>query len=405
MESNGFCPLLNGIVVLELADSPVAYCGRLLASLGADVWLVEPPTGAERRRWPPFKGGRPHQEGSLSFAYFHGGKRGITLDLACESGRELFRRALQAVDVVLEGGPPGRLREWGLNPERLLEINPRLVGASITPFGQDGPYRDFRAPDAVAFAMGGVMYISGSPGEPPVVAPGEQGQMVAGTHAAYLVLVALWERERSGQGQWIDVSIQEALAAQENLITSFLGEGKPVSRVGSQHRVAAPGRVYPCRDGWVHLFISPVQSGAWDRLLDWMGHPLALAAPEWQDARYRRAHVEELDEILRGWTRQFTKQELYYEAQRRKIPCAPVNTMADFVTDVHMQARGFFQQADHAYLGTFTYPASVFAVTSHHWSRSLSRPAPLLGEHTDEWCRGLGLSPSEIEALYVHGVV
>lgn len=344
---------LAGLRVVELGDDLVAYCGRLLASLGAEVVLVEPPGGCERRRWADELGGAC----AAAFSWFHTGKKSVLIDTDTEEGREQLRSLAARADVLLEGGPTGRLANWRCTGEQLRERNARLVVASVSPFGRVGPYREYTATESVLFAMSGMMNLAGNPGEAPVAAPGAQATVVGGAQAAFGVLVALAAVEETGRGQDVEVSVQEAFAAQENVVSAFSGDGWRGERTGSQHRVAVPGRIYPCADGFVHLFISPVQGGAWDRLIEWMG-PAAgiLRDPAWAVHRYRRAHVDEVDTVVAAWTRQWRKSDLYEEAQRRHIPCAPVNTMSDFAKDPQVVSRGFFLGAAG---GDYRYPGPV----------------------------------------------
>ncbi len=396
--------MLAGVQVLVLADPPASYCSRLLTDLGADVVLVEPPCGAVRRRWLPFietaGGGRL----SASFAYYHRGEKSITLDLDTADGRALLHRLLDRVDVLVEGGAPRRLVRWGLQYAQWRERHPEVVMASITPWGQQGERKDWRATDAVAFAAGGLMSVSGRPDLEPVAAPGEQAQVVAGTHAAMGVLTALWARRRLGRGQYVDVSMQAALAAQENLISAAAGEGRATQRSGSQHRVATPGRVYRCRDGYVHFFVSPAQKGAWERLVEWMGNPGVLSGPEWKAGAYRRAHAEFVDGVVGAWARGFSKAELYEEAQRRKIPCAPVNRVSDYAHDPQAVARGFIPTVYGHDAKTLGFPATP-------WMVNQGRPAgstevPTLGQDNDAILGGwLNLTAVEREQLHAWGAL
>lgn len=344
---------LAGLRVVELADELVGYCGRLLASLGAEVVLVEPPGGCERRRSGENLGGAAMAE----FLWFHTGKRSVVIDTEGEEGREHLRALLASADVFLEGGAPERLASWSCTGDELRKRSPALVVVSVTPFGRFGPYRDYRATELVLFAMGGMMNLSGKPGEAPVTAPGAQATVVGGVEAAFGALVALRVAKDTGRGQDVEVSVQEALAAQENVVSSFTGDGWRGERTGSQHRVAVPGRIYPCADGFVHLFVSPVQRGAWDRLLDWMGSAAGvLRDSSWADPRYRRANVGKVDKVISAWTRGWRKTALYEEAQQRHIPCAPVNTMLDFMQDPQAVARGSFLNT---VAGEYRYPAPV----------------------------------------------
>lgn len=362
---------LEGVSVVEIGDDLAAYCGRFLASLGADVTLVEPPGGCDRRRWAERVGG----EFAAAFRWLHTGKRSVVVDAERPGGVEALRRLVDTADVLVEGGPPERLERWGISGPMARTSNPELVVASVSPFGHSGPYHRFQATESVLFAMGGMMNLAGNPGEAPVAAPGAQATVVGGAEAAFGVLVALRDAERTGRGQDVEVSVHEAFAAQENVVSSFSGDGWRGERTGSQHRVAVPGTVYPCADGFVHLFVSPVQRGAWDRLLEWMG-PAAgiLGDPEWAVHRHRRQHVAQVDAVIGQWTRQWRKAALYEEAQRRHIPCAPVNTMSEVAADPQMVERAFFQQAVG---GDYRYPGAVLVADGRR--RPPETAAPPLG--------------------------
>lgn len=365
---------LAGLLVVEIADNLAAYCGRLLASLGAEVILVEPPGGCRRRQ-------EAEEQGCVmtpSFAWLHTGKRSVVIDPTSPNDAIALRRLIASADILLQGATKDRMHQWNISPERLRQDNPGLILASILPFGSTGPYRSYRGTESVSFALSGLMNISGNPGEPPVLAPGDQATVVGGAQMAVGILVALRAREHDGLGQDVEVSVQEAFSAQENIVSSYTGDNWRGERTGSQHRVAAPGSIYPCQDGFVHLFVSPVQQGAWDRLVDWMGPSAGvLAQEEWRNPRYRRAHTNELNKVVRAWTSTWVKQDLYVEAQKRHIPCAPVNTMSDFVEDPHIVARGFFQQAASDTPPSYFYPGSVFVVDGRR--REHERRTPELG--------------------------
>lgn len=367
---------LAGLLVLEIADGVVAYCGRLLASLGAEVVLIEPPEGCFHRR-----GVEEELIGGItpSFAWLHTGKRSVLIDPSKSDDVAMLEKLAGDADVVLLGTGMEWHDELRLSLDDLREKNPGLVAASISPFGSDGPYQSYRSSSSVNFAMGGLMNISGNAGEPPVLAPGDQSTVVAGSQLAVGILAAIMEREYSGLGQDVEVSVQEAFCAQENIVSSFTGDGWVGERTGSQHRVAAPGSIFPCKDGFVHLFVSPVQIGAWERLIDWMGASAGvLSQEEWSNPRYRRSNILELDRIIRSWTRGWSKQEFYIEAQKRHIPCAPVNSMSDFVEDPHIVARGFFQSVPAGKNPSYFYPAPLIIINGSR--RGNESSAPDLGD-------------------------
>lgn len=387
---------LGGFRVLELAGAGGAtFCGRMLAEFGAEVIKLEPPGGCETRRRGPFwdRPGLPPL--SLSFLANNLRKKGITLDLGEADGRELFRALVRIADAVVESTPPGALASLGVDYGDVKGLNPRLVWTSITPFGKSGPKEAWRANDLVAFAAGGLMYISGKPEGPPVVGPDEQAYRIGGSHGAFGTLAALWARQESGAGQLVEVSLQECLAAQENTISDFSRKGEVIPRTGSQHRRAVPGRIYPCKDGFVHLIVVHTQAGVWERFLDWVGRPVELLDPKYEDSTYRRAHAERVDRVSRAFCRNRTKAELYRAAQERHIPCTPVNTPADFVNDEQIRSREFLTTV--AVRGERMAMLGLpFKSTETEWSAP--RSAPEIGEHnTEVFGTLLGLQPKEIE--------
>ena len=371
---------LDGVRVLELAGAEGEYCGKLLADFGAEVIKVEPPGGSASRGEPPFKDDRPGPDRSLPFLYYNANKKSVTADLDTEEGRERVRRLARGAGVVLESAVPGSLAAMGLGYEDLRGENPALVYASITAFGQTGPYRGYRWSELVAFAMGGLMYVSGKPSSPPVNAPGAQAYLVGSAHAALAVLMALWHVRRGGAGQHIDVAMMDCLAAMENMVSRSASTGVHPRRDGTQHRFAAPGTIYRCRDGFVHIFVTNSQPGAWDRFVDWLGRPEALTADEFNDPVYRRAHVAEVDRVVSGVLAPLPKEKVYEELQARHIPCAPVNTPLDFARDRHIESRGFVIDTVHPRLGPMEFPGRAYKTDSWRFRHH----APAVGEHDRE---------------------
>ncbi len=390
--------------VLEIASVGAAtVCGRLLADLGADVIKIEPPGGCvTRRRGPCWResGLRPV---SLSFLWDNLNKKGITLDLTTADGKDLFRRLARTADAVIESTPAGYMESLGLGYGDLRQIRPEVVWTSMTPFGRTGPKANWKADDFVAFAAGGLMYISGKTGGPPVAAPDEQAYRLGGSHGAFGTLVALWARQETGVGQLVEVSLQECLAAQENLITDFSRKGEVIPRTGSQHRRGVPGRIYPCKNGFVHLMVIHTQPGSWENFLDWVGRPKELGDPRLADPMYRRAHPELVDDFVRRFLRDYTKEELYHQAQERHIPCTPVNTPTDFVSDEHVAWRGFVAPLNVRGKDTKTL-GLPFKSNEGDWIRISG--APEIGEQNlDVYGRELGLTLAEIGSLMQAGVI
>ena len=371
---------LDGVRVLELAGAEGEYCGKLLADFGAEVIKVEPPGGSPSRGEPPFKDDRPGPDRSLPFLYFNANKKSITADLDTEAGRERVRRLARNADVVVESAAPGTLAGMGLGHEDLLAANPRLVYASVTAFGQTGPYSGYRWSELVAFAMGGLMYVSGKPSAPPVNAPGAQAFLVGSAHAALAILIALWHVRQGGAGQHIDVSMMDCLAAMENMVSRSASTGVHPRRDGTQHRFATPGTIYRCRDGFVHIFVTNSQPGAWDRFVDWLGRPEALAGHEFNHPVYRRAHVAEVDRVVLEILAELPREKVYEELQARHIPCAPVNTPLEFVRDRHIESRGFVIDTMHPQHGPMEFPGRAYKTESWRFRHH----APAVGEHDRE---------------------
>ena len=204
---------LTALRILDLADEKASFCTKLLADMGAEVIKIERPDGDKSRLTGPFWGNTPHPEKSLSFWYHNTSKLGITLNLENEEGQQLFRRLAQRTDVVVESFPPGYLDKLGLGYGSLSELNPGLIMASVTGFGQSGPYREYHSCDIVASAMGGQMYVCGAPDTPPLKPYGQQAYYLASLFAAIGILLAFRQRKLSGRGEHIDISLQEAVAS------------------------------------------------------------------------------------------------------------------------------------------------------------------------------------------------
>ncbi|MFQ5849659.1 MAG: CaiB/BaiF CoA transferase family protein [Candidatus Binatia bacterium] len=394
---------LSGLRVLELADCEGEYCGKLLADLGAEVIKVESPGGSLCRREPPFKDDIPGPDRSLHFLYFNSNKKGITLDLGRADGRAIFRELIKRADVVTESFEPGYLAGLGLGYEDLKKVNPALILASITCFGQAGPYSRYKGTDLAAFALGGLMYVSGKPSGPPVNAPEKQAFLVGSTHGALAILIALWTKRDGGTGQHIDISIMDCLASMENLLSGKRAEGDYPRRSGSQHRFAAPGTIYPCRDGFVHIFVTNSQVGSWNRFLNWMGRPKELAGPEWEDSIYRRQHVEQINKVVSEHLKNFRKEEIYEQLQERHVPCASVNSPADFVDDPHTRAREYIVGVSHPFLGEFRFPGPPYKMSGSPWK--FCAPAPSLGQHNEEIYCSLALTQQALTSLYAAKVI
>ncbi len=373
---------LAGVRVLDLADVPGTYCGKLLADMGADVIKVEPRGGGPMRRIGPFFGEAPDGNHSLFFWHYNTNKRSVTLDLEAAADRERLVRLAATADVIIETSAPGRLDGWGLGYATLAAHNPQLTMVSITPFGQTGPYRDYRGSDLIAQAVGGMVYVNGFPGEAPLQGLGLQAYHSASTYAAIAALLALLARERTGRGQWVDVSLQECVAACVEHASSFFHQrGTIAERQGSLHwtRYFRVGR---CRDGYVmHCTL-----GDWTSLIEWVkadGKARDLTEPAWDDFNFRRDHCVHLFDVLDAWAKDYTVADLVEGAQLRRIPYAAVLPPEAARHNPQLIERGFFVPVQHDELGqTLTYPGAPYVFSKTPWR--IRRRPPLVGEHNGE---------------------
>jgi len=393
--------------VIELADEKGVYCGKLLAEFGADTVKVEKPGGDETRSIPPFAGDDPHPDKGFSFLYYNRHKRGITLNIECRDGQEIFKRLARGADVVVESLPPGHLDSLGIGYSALAEANPSLVMTSITGFGQSGPYKDFKATELVSFAMG-AMFQCGEPSRPPSVSPILMALHNTALHAALATLIALRYRSVTGEGQHVDIAIHDVSATSigEGMATRWLNFEEIVTRYGSQH-TTAPATIYPCKDGHAYVVGGLVPGnapGSWPSFVEWIGSPEALTEPVWEDPNFRRQNVDVMNPYIIEHTMKYTKAELYKEGQARHFPIAPVQTPADFINSPQTKARGFFVEGDHPVVGKQLYPGSPYKLAVP-WEVA-ERPAPLIGQHNAEvYCGELGLSSEELRALSASGVI
>ena len=394
-------PLLSGYRVLDLSSSMGAFCGKLLRDLGMDVIKVEPPGGDASRSEPPFAKGHAHREGSLRFAYLNAGKRSVTLDIAKDSGRKIFLDLVARSDIVLETFEPSYLAAHHLGYESLIENQPKLILVSLSGFGQDGPYADYKTPDLVGNAMGGLLYISGDPQMTPCNPPETQSYYYASLFASYGVTLALWQRETRGIGAWIDASVQASMALHEHIAFNYSAEGRVMKRAGSQHQHNAPANLFKCKNGWIALFVT---QNHWPILLKvWKDHEPELDDPKWINSNLRRQHAEYINAQVTSYTSQFLKEDLAELMQKNGIPGLPVNSPSDFMKDPHIQARQFFSSVTHPVLGTFQQPGNSFMVDGR---RTGPAPAPTVGQHNQEiFCGDLGISALDLPALAAAGVI
>ncbi len=382
--------VLSGYHVLDLTDEKGMLCSRLLADMGADVIRVEKPGGDSVR--------------SLFFWETNLGKLDITLNMGVKQGQEIFRRLVQAADVVVESEPPGYLEALGLGYSELSKINPRLIMASITNFGKGGPYRDYKSCEMIASALGGQMYVCGEPQLPPLKPFGNQACYTACLFAAIGILLALRSRHTTGRGQHIDISLEECVAATlDHILVRYFYEGVVAKRQGSLHWNNA-FRIFPCRDGYILLSLFQ----QWETLVEWLdaeGAAQDLMDEKWLDREERFQHLDHIIEVLEQWTRSHTVAELVEKGQLMHLPWAEVTSVPGLIDSPQLKERGFFVEVEHPETGKkYKFPGAPCKLSRSLWQ--VGCRVPSAGEHNRKiYHQELGLSQEEIKALTREGVI
>jgi formyl-CoA transferase len=393
---------LSDVRVLELGQLLAGpFCGQLLGDFGADVIKVEDPgRGDPMRQWGREK---PHGQ-SLWWPIVARNKRSVTCDLRTEEGQDLVRRLVAHADVLLENFRPGTLERWGLGPEDLWAINPRLVVGGVTGFGQTGPYAPRAGYGSIGEAMGGIRHVIGDPDKPPARAGISLGDSLAATFACLGTLVALHHRDRTGRGQVVDSAIYEAvLALMESLLPEWEVAGYQRERTGSVLPNIAPSNAYPTADGEMVL-VAANQDTVFARLADVMGQPALAEDERFATHGARGAHAEELDELIAGWTATLKADELLDQLERGAVPAGRIYQAKDMLADPHFAAREAIVRLAHPDFGEVPMQG-VFPKlsTSPGGVRSLG---PALGEHTDEVLGELlDLTADDVGRLREAGVV
>jgi len=375
---------LEGVRVLDLTANHAAYAGRLLADLGADVIRVEPPEGSPVRRLPPR--GASDGTGGFAHAFLDAGKRSVMLDPNVEADRARFLDLAATSDIVFHAPLDASVTAFPI--EQLRERNPRLILASISPFGLNGPRAGDVASDLTILAAGGLLSLGGYRDSEPIGIQGEQAHLASGIFAAAAALAALYAREHTNEGVWLDISGQECVAfALEDAVPEWYIASRVRRRLGDEAREAGTG-IYPCRDGHISMVAGRLGTAkAFTALTRWIAESnvpgaASLLEPQWQDFRYRQSPegIKRFAEIFGAFCRTRDKQQLYREGQARQIAIAPVNTLSDVFDDAQLLSRGFFngpfasESGEHA-----SYPGAPYRL-----SRTPARmrfPAPRLGEH------------------------
>lgn len=395
---------LANVKVLDLTQFEAGTsCTEMLAWLGADVVKVESLTGGDQGRRAFAE--KPGQD-SVYFLLLNANKRGITLNLKSAEGQALFKRLVPKFDVVVENYSLGTMESLGLGYDVLRELNPRVIYATIKGFGTYGPYASYKSFDMIAQAAGGAMSVTGLPGSPPVKPGPTIGDTGTGLHCAIGILAAYIQRLETGQGQKVEVSMQDAIVNFTRV--AMLGHyltGKPVERRGNRILGMAPGDIYPCApegpNDYIYLTVSSEEM--WESLLRVIGREELRGDARYSSPAARSRHAEEVHSLVAAWTRtqdKFTAMRLVGEAG---VPCGAVLDTGDLLANEHLRQREMMVSIDHPQRPGFTMPGCPVKLSN---SPTTVQPAPLLGQHNEAvYGALLGLTAADLAALGERGVV
>ncbi len=421
---------LDDLRVLDLTGEMGAYATKLLADLGADVIRVEPPDGDPLRAMPPFWHDEVAADRGLTFLHLNTNKRSITLDITTDEGRDLFRKLVATADVVAETFEPKYLDSLGLGYTELSAIKPDIILTSITGFGQDGPHAHYKSVDIVGVAMSGMMTLAGEKDDPPNLAPGSQGYVCASIDGAAGTLMALVHRDRTGEGQHVDVSMQEAGSINQETAMQGWDMNQTIrTRTGAKGVIPIdiPGiGVYDCKDGQIFGYLGTPGGAPWTVMLDWMtregmaedlgeGENLEMVqnlnlrfltgltqAPEKLGERVRI--LSHMHGVFSRFCASMSKWTLYEEGQRQRLMLGIISTPEDLAKNPQLAARQWYQDIPHDHLGaSVRYAGPPYRLSETPWS--IRRRPPLPGEHNAEVYGELGVTGAEMQRLAASNVI
>lgn len=392
---------LQGLTVVDLTqiyNGP--YATYLLAMAGARVIKIEPPAGEHLRQRSANSGA------ALPFAMLNGNKQSVTLNLKHPHGHALLLRMVERADVVVENFAPGVMDRLGLGPSTLLERHPRLIYASGSGYGSNGPYRDYPAMDLTVQAISGVMSVTGVPDGPPMKAGPAICDFFGGVHLYGAIATALFERERTGRGRAVEVSMLEAVYASlsSNLGLYYGSNGTAPTRTGNRHggMSLCPYNVYPARDGFIAIICN--HEAHWQGLLVAMGRDDLKQDPRAASMALRVENMAFIDEEVGRWTARFDRAQLFQALLQERVPSAPVRDLKEVVEDPHLHARGMLERVRHPEFGDVVVSRSPLNFFGS--DRVALQPSPRLGEHNAEvlgdW---LGVPPDELAHMQEDGAL
>ncbi len=398
---------LQDLRVLEFGNLvSAAYCTKLMADLGADVIKIEAPCcGDESRRREPFAGDTPGMERSGLFAYLNANKRGITLDPRTAAGKKLFLQLVKDADILVENYPPAEMERMGLTYGEIEKVNPMIVMTSLTPFGQTGPYRDYKAYELNLYQGCGYGYVSTAcyrePVNYPIKAGGRQTQFGLALVGAVATISAVLVRPKIGAGQHVDVSGLEVMAG---LYESAIQHWTFAQNIlgGVSNPILQPMVALECKNGYV--YIQCLEEAQFNNFVKVMGEPEWTKNELFKDRFSRAVYIDALIPLLQDWTLQHTKDEIFTMAQEAHVPVAPAYTSAEVINSPQLAARKYLVEIEHPEMGTVRFPGAPYRLSETPWR--VTRRAPLLGEHnTDVYCKDLGRSLHDLVKLAQGGAI
>lgn len=395
---------LDHIQILDLTQFEAGpSCTELLAFLGAEVIKVESPRGGDQGRYLiTDKAGVD----SPYFLLLNANKKSVTLNLKTAKGVALFKQLVPHFDVLIENYGPGAIHELGLGYDVVSQINPRIIYAQVKGFGTYGPYAGYKSFDMIAQATGGAMSVTGTPETQPLKPGPTIGDTGTGVHCAVGVLAALLQREKTGHGQRLEVSMQDAVVnlSRVAMMGHYLGD-IPAQRRGNRVTALAPTDLYPCAPGGPndYAFLITTTQEMWVSLLKAIGRTDIITDPRFADQRNRNKHFDELFAAIAAWTRQRSKFEVMRVLGEAGVPCGAVLDSGDVLANEHLKARGMITSIEHPIRGTFTMPGCAVQLSE---SPVEVRPAPLLGQHnTEVYGTLLGMTATDLAGLKDEGVL
>ncbi|KYZ76330.1 carnitine dehydratase [Anaerosporomusa subterranea] len=402
MNSAGIKPgALSGIRILDLTRVLAGpFCTMLLGDMGAEIIKIEEPgKGDDTRGYPPFIDGF-----STYFGNMNRNKQSVTLDLKHHQGKQLFKEMVKKADVVIENYKPGTMAKLGIGYEDLKEINPQLVFASISGFGQYGPYTERPGYDIIGQAMGGLMSVSGWPDSPPTRSGTAMGDILGGLNCCIGILAALKGRDVTGRGQSVDVSLVDSVvSAMETILQIYLVEGRVPGRIGNRYEFIAPYDSFPATDGWAVIAVG--NNAVWKRFCQVIGREDLIEHPDYKNNIDRVKNHQGLTELVSAWTITRTVDDVVETLLAKSVPSAPINDVSRIVNDPHIAgAREMFVEISTPVGKNMKVVACPIKFSET--KASVRQGAPALGEHNDDVLSSvLGMDETAIARLKQSGAL